>query len=193
MSSTSTTNPNNEYGMLSIDPTDERTKTKKELDAYFEHVNTLPVNTKKLSSQSHQVLDDSSTTTDTETTPPSTQISTMNILLIVFLHIAVIALAFTQYTSIKQADTLATNVPTETHLPLQRSHSKKLFINITQPMLNATTSSGLLNWTVDGTYLQPTLKNSNFNLSVTIVIDDIPLQLIHGNSFLNQMPIGQVL
>lgn len=78
--------------------------------------------------------------------------------------------------------------------PMTHISSKRLSVNITNPLENSADAKGILQFTVDGSFLSATSpRNSEYNLSIAIWLDQLPLALTNGsNEFLQQKPQGQV-
>ena len=113
----------------------------------------------------------------------------LKILFVVVIHMAIIVRTFIDlWTSPPPSAT-----PPPSIVP-QSLASKKLYINITAPEENFPSSSGLLNWTLNGSYLKPSVLNSKFNLSIRIYIDEQMLSLVNGTgAYVDQVPSGKVL
>ena len=170
---------NNPYYGLTIIPVENSKKLNAQNNQVFASIRKQPVKKSKPKGGSQQ-----------PTVPQPWSLSTkLKILFIAVIHVAIIVRTLIEFW------TSHAPVPTSpaSSLP-QPVGSKRLYLNITAPEENFPSSSALLSWSLNGSYLKPSVLNSKFNLSVQIFVDEEILKLVNGTgTYLNQVPNGKVI
>ena len=167
---------NNPFHGLNIIPVNDSRKTMAQNDELFACIRNLTKKKSKPKGVSEKLP-----------SPTWSLTTKLKIFFVIVIHIAILARTLVGFSSSSSSSTPP--VP----LLIKSMATKKLFVNITSPEESLPSSSGLLTWSLNGTYLRPSAFNSNFNLSIRIFIDEKILNLENDTgTFLFQIPNGKV-
>ena len=172
---------NNPYYGLAIIPADDSKKLASQNNQVFASIRKQPAKKAKPKAAPEPLHSSQSWSLSTK----------LKIFFIVVIHIVIVIRTVLEWWTSYASSTIP---PTPAPITMEPSSSKRLFVNITAPEENFPSSSGLLSWSLNGSYLKPSVFNSKFNLSVHVFVDEQRLHLANDTGlFVNQIPSGKVM